>query len=401
MADQLAVIIAPDLVSADQQSVLNAALYFDVVYADCYSFSRTANADQPVVSRGAGELEFSLESQFNSWGSFAALRDAQILRRPPDADRMNYATVEFGDVLPAPLQELVAKSIRGGAVLSVVEWVIKAVLARSRVKSADTPESASRTRLEITLPANIDVDTLTSDVPAPTRALALSFQLATMLNTLELSAVCSATPLFGAPINAELAHAVALQFPAIAAGLGRSRFGTIPWNHAALATTVLNDALLDIQVRDAEDILALRELLGPELTAFRAELGRLTVLMRSQPWQDEFITDAEAIIATNIRPQLTALERRLAKPSRRILKHLVSDWKSVSAASLLPFSACVVQGGDVAWATLAGICAGLGVAAIQAKLEEWSIRDESALTFLVEARSKQKNRRPKRRPNSR
>src|SRR5947209_6257412 len=73
MTEPLAVIIAPDVISVDPQSVLNAALYFDVVYADCYSFSQSSESDPPVVVGSDGTLEVALDACFATGKSYEPL----------------------------------------------------------------------------------------------------------------------------------------------------------------------------------------------------------------------------------------------------------------------------------------------------------------------------------------
>ncbi len=44
-----------------------------------------------------------------------------------------------------------------------------------------------------------------------------------------------------------------------------------------------------------------------------------------------------------------------------------------------------MQSAQLPWAILGGLSAGLGLAALKAKVEEWSTKGDSAFTFVIEA----------------
>jgi hypothetical protein len=147
----------------------------------------------------------------------------------------------------------------------------------------------------------------------------------------------------------------------------------------------MRDTLPPIRVNQAEDILYLRDELKDELEAFRAEVGRLATLVGTSPGDAAFEKDIESTLSQYVYPTLAQLRRRLSRPSRRILAHLVSDWSSIVGGAAVPVAAVVMRNVQLPMAAIAGLATGMSIATLKAMVEQWTVTRDSPLAFLLKS----------------
>lgn len=375
MPFQASVVALPDAWSLSTQTILKAALYFDEIYLESFF---------PVLDRTSMEGE-SLVFVARPWLSddpdLAELRSANVIRPVPPSTPFivtSFSTEE----LSSSLQQAISESLRDSSSLLVASTlsIFQAFQAFQASQAASAVTTTIRPPFSYSPkdPKNLD---------SPEFRFAICLHLLTVFRQLGVCASRAASPLLGGRPQASLLEALAREFPSVAKALGIQDSALLP-KTSAVGMEVLRATLPDIRVRDPRGILALRDELKDELMAFRAELGRLSTEISSNPWDLEFQRELEVLVAREVQPAIARLNSRLAKPSRRILKHLVSDWQAIAAGAVVPLSVFLISNATLPWAILGGVSAGLGIAALKAKVEEWSAKSESAFAFLFEARKR-------------
>src|SRR5262249_41637712 len=154
--------------------------------------------------------------------------------------------------------------------------------------------------------------------------------------TLTMLEVCSdgnASPLVSNAAHVNLLRELAKEFPSIANALGFKGASALLTKQHSMAMKILEETLPSVEVVNPVDILYLRDEMKDELLSFRTEVGRLTTMIESEPWEKNFQREVEAIVAKEVKPTFDQLRRRLTYPSKRMLSHLVSDWKSIATSA--------------------------------------------------------------------
>ena len=219
----------------------------------------------------------------------------------------------------------------------------------------------------------------------PSIEMAFILHIISFLRMLSACSTGKAIPLTNNSAHSDLLTELANYFPTVARVLGARDISSLIPKQNAIAIKVLEETLPNLEVSNAQDILYLREEMKDELLAFRVETGRLATAIESQPWEPNFQKEVEILIAKEVQPSLISLKRRLQNPSKRMLAHLVSDWKSIATSASVPISAIVMTNASLPLSILAGVATGVGIAAIKTKVEEWNSKQESCFTFLMEA----------------
>jgi hypothetical protein len=178
---------------------------------------------------------------------------------------------------------------------------------------------------------------------------------------------------------------MAANFRSIAPALGSLELARFAQKRDIIAQTIMRDTLPPIRVNQAEDILYLRDELKDELEAFRAEVGRLATLVGTSPGDAAFEKDIESTLSQYVYPTLAQLRRRLSRPSRRILAHLVSDWSSIVGGAAVPVAAVVMRNVQLPMAAIAGLATGMSIATLKAMVEQWTVTRDSPLAFLLKS----------------
>jgi len=364
MAKELLTVAFPDIFSAGIDTVLKAALYFDGVYADAFSptFGEFKIKEKPIDGE-YGSMSVKLDSQLKSSGLLKELVEANVVRSFPSESLntfQNFSTRE----LPANIRQATADSLREGACF----------LAHMMGQKYHLPSP----RRGVLIPDPLDLNDTYGDI-------LIGFHLIGVFSMLSVCNFANTSPLINAMAHAQLLVELTKQFPSVAHALNIESNKSLEVKTDALAATVLNEVLPAIKPRSAIDILYLREEMAPELESLRAEMGRLATIVESEPWLPPFEKEVQEIIAKEVRPAFASLRRRLSHPSKRMIKHLISDWKAISASVVLPVTTCVITAAPAVWAILAGVAGGLGIAALKAKAEEWETKTNSSLAFLIEA----------------
>lgn len=366
MAEKLSVIILPDWISVSRETILRAALYFDEVYLDAFlpQINRGAQPD------GSMSLKFSHFSVVDS--ELKDLAKAGVLQNVPQ-DAEHIITELSSRKLSLSVRKAVADSmIQGTSLLSASLLEIAATGVTGEIKVT------APYQFRITDPADLDDSRV---------ELGICLHLASLSKMIGVCLGSDIRPLVDRPEHARLISQLAKEFPSVSNALG-IEIPSFESKHSAVALKVLEDSLPDLRPRAAEDLLALRDEMKSELIAFRTEIAKLATTITSEIWEDGFEYEVEQLVARDVRPSIQLLKRRLGSPSKRMIKHLVSDWKSIATTTSVPLAAWLMNGASLPWAILGGASAGLGVAALKAKVEEWSMRSESAFTLILEAQKR-------------
>jgi hypothetical protein len=359
MTDDLSVIVLPDAAAVSSDSILYACLYFDKVYLHAF---------EPVLTAGEGgkTLKMKLkQAHLDSW--LRPLREAGIVGQTCGV-RTGELRGFTSQELPLALREAIAASLSAGADLLTTTLL-------SRLDGRAGPLLLPYTPV-FENPGNLNNAQF---------ELAVCSHLISTLEVLAIGQNSALTPFTGHMSHAHLLTAIARAFPMVAKSLGLNDADLLAARHAAFAQSVLEETLPVVRVRVPEDILGLRETLQDELQRFRAEIGKLATSLTKNPGDEPFRAEALTLAAKEIRPAIADLRRKLAKPGRRIAKYLISDWTTVASGSALPMAAILMKSAQLPWAILGGLCAGLGLAALKARVEEWSTKESSAFTFVIEA----------------
>ncbi len=222
------------------------------------------------------------------------------------------------------------------------------------------------------------------------------FQLALGMHIREFVAAIDACTFAGMPpllthrSHCQLTEQIALAFPQLAAAVGAKAPSVARRRQVQFVSAVLADAIPDIQVNAPEDILYLRDHLSDELQCCRAELGKLAADLRADPLDGKFEEEVEDALSRHVRPALAELRSKLSRPTRRVLKHLASGW--TIGGSLGSLNVLMMQGVQLPYALLATAIGGLGIAALQARAEEWNIKRDSSFAFILDVQSRLKRR---------
>lgn len=366
MSTAKGVICLPDATGLPKEAILQAALYFQNVYLEAYTPEISG------LSLEGRNLRFACQSWFPPDEDLTVLKDAEVLLSVPKGP-ITLIHSFSSRKLPSSLRHAVADSLADSTALLAACMAILPVPIHKRHKTFQLPFSYSVG----------DPD----DLSNPQLEMMICLHLASIFRLLGVCALGQATPLVGSQAQSRLLFSLASEFPEVAKALGLSDRSLLPKQHA-IATEVMRTTLPNVRVRHPEQILSLRQELKDELERLRAELGRLSAMVSSCPWEPEFQREVERLIAKEVVPAVAELNSRLSHPSKRIIKHLVSDWKTIVAGTAVPLSAFIVTGANLPWAILGAVSAGLGLAALKAKVEEWAIETESAVTYLFEARKK-------------
>lgn len=367
MKNKLSVFTVPDAIAVSDSTILQAALYFDEIYV---------NSFYPIL-RGRDSETHALEYEIKPaplTPILSSLQDAGVVKRL-STDQLFKGKVFPVDLssrkLPLSIRREIAESLEGGAdfltsfFLSSLgsELEKKITLPLPYCFSIEDPSSLENSKFE----------------------LAICTHLTTIFGMLELGLSKSLTPLCGRKAHVATLMALAKEFPKVAKALRMENASSLLHKQNVFAQRILEDTLPEVRVKHPEDILYLRDELNDELQAFRTEVARLSTELSSSPWEQTMEEEMQRLIATNVKPAIMELRRRLGKPSKRLLKHLVSDWEAIAGSATVPITAIVMTNAQLPWALLAGVSAGLSIAALKAKVEEWSIKAESTFTFLIEA----------------
>ncbi len=371
MTQKLQVIALPDAACA-APAILHACLYFDEVYLEAFAPSELQLLPD---EKPFGSLQLKLKPARLD-PSLNPLLDAEVVRRlstgnktiaAPSSAALCFSSRE----LPLELREAIAASLGQGT--DILTAALFSLANKHR------PPVRLPRRLSFSDPSNLD---------DPSFELAICTHVASTTAIFALGQSNSFTPFVAHKAHARLLSAMAESFPSIARAFGVESPELLSIRHATLAQTILQEFLPDVRVKAAEDILALREELKTELSRFRAEVGRLSTILRNEPWADGLRVEIETLMMREVRPAVADLRNRLAKPTQRIVKHLVSDWKTLASGSALSLAAVLMPNVQLPCAILGGISAGIGVAALKAKVEEWSTKSDSAFTFVLEVEKK-------------
>lgn len=365
MRKAISAVVLPDLFSAGLDPVLRAGLYFDCVYADSFAFLikdiHPSEQDSELF-----EAKLELVSQLPRYKVLKELVDAGVILPCPLPERCLFEPFSTYD-LSSTLIKKTAESLKAGASLATY-------FGLRHTMKAPSPGS-----IIIKDPADL------SDTGAH---LAIGFHLLSILRMLTVCSTHGATPLTNNEAHSGLLVELANSFPSVAKALGMEDSVSFISKQDALAIRILEETLPPVRVEKPADVLQLRQEMRDELLAFRAEVGKLSTLIASQPWEPGFQQEIERIVARDVKPAFHALRRRLQDPTKRMLSHLVADWKSIVTSAAIPVAALVLKGAPLPLSILAGLCSGMGIAALKSKVEEWSAKRNSALTFLVEASKK-------------
>lgn len=364
MINELLTVTVPDVFSAGVDTVLKAALYFDGVYADAFSatFGEFKKKEKP-TDDDFGSLSVELGSQLKRSGLLRDLVNAKVVRPCPTKGWTAFQNFSTRD-LPLEIRHAAAVSLRDGA--SFIAYTL------GRERRMPSPHRG------VLIPDPSDLNDAASDI-------LIGFHLISIFAMLSVCDVAHAVPLVNTMKHAQLLVELAKHFPSVARALNVTQSEFLKLKTNAIAATVLRDTLPPVKPRSITDILALREQMAPELESFRAEMGRLATMIESEPWVPSFEKEVQEVVAKEVKPAFASLRRRLAHPSRRMMKHLIPDWKAISAYVVLPVTTCVFTAAPATWSILAGVAGGLGIAALKTKAEEWENKDSSSLAFLIEA----------------
>ncbi|MDQ3816324.1 MAG: hypothetical protein M3362_01375 [Acidobacteriota bacterium] len=357
--------VFPDLHAFGIDSILKAALYFDAVYADSFSFRLTKLP----------------QSEDNKFGAYNLDMDPVIYEVEPLQDLINE-----GVILPQP--SIVAFDSFSGQQLplSLREKITESLKVAPSFPSYQLGLFDQVPHKEYSI-INNDL----TDLDNPSVELASILHIISFLKMLSACSTGKAIPLTNNLAHSELLIELANYFPTVARVLGTRDISSLLPKQNAVAIKILEEMLPNLVVSNAQDILYLREEMKDELLVFRAEAGRLATTVESLPWEPNFQKEVETLVAKEVMPSLISLKRRLQNPSKRMLAHLVSDWKSIATSASVPISAIVMTNASLPLSILAGVATGLGIAAIKTKVEEWNVKQESSFTFLMEAAKRLEN----------
>jgi hypothetical protein len=366
MHEGISTVVLPDLDHTGLESILQAALYFDKIYADSLTFIIESIARPKEEGRWA----WAKVRPVSRLSRYEALRDLVsaevILPWQPIKQPISLEPLSLWD-FSVTLKHRIAES-----------------LGASRSLGSDT---AVGLQIESARPRKIIVKD-PNDLNDPDAFVVTELYLVTVLSMLCLCDSHGATPLTDHEAHANLLLELANSFPSVAKMLGMRHPSSLALRQHALAIRILEETLPPVCVRRPSDVLELREEMRTQLLSFRAEVGKLSTLIASQPWEPRFQQEVDTIVVRDVKPAFFELRRRLQDPTKRMLSHLVADWKAIATSAAVPVTALVLKGAPLPLSILAGLCSGLGIAALRSKVEEWSAKRNSALTFLVEASKK-------------
>jgi hypothetical protein len=370
MDKPLSVITVPDLFALEVDTVLRAALYFDSIYADSFLVEVDSPRSGEPQQLHPKKKVFTLVPQlakFEKFENLTELVDAGVIL-PPPRENISVETLIVSPELPLPLRRQIADSLREGA--SLLSYAI-----------SDLPRKAG---VDFKDPHSIVIEDV-SKLDNRVVELTIGFHLVSIFTMLGVCASGKANHLVSNLVQNDMLLGLAKNFPAVARALGGKEVSSFIPKQNALAIKILEELLPSIKVRNAADILYLRYDMKDELVAFRTEVGRLTTMIESEPWDSRFHREVQNIVAKEVKPSFIDLKRRLQHSSKRMLAHLVSDWQSIAPSAVAPITAYVMTNSSLPLSILAGIATGLGIAALKTKVEEWSVKKSSSLTFLIKA----------------
>jgi hypothetical protein len=147
---------------------------------------------------------------------------------------------------------------------------------------------------------------------------------------------------------------------------------------ATLSMRVLEEHLPRFAFADVADVLTARDTLAGPLTDFRDAMRSLAAEIEESPYSPTFLSEVERVVATRVRPALTALEREL-RTSRE--SFVVNTLRNVRAGSV-PVAASIFAGLPPA----AVVAISAGVLTFEAALETYldiRTKKRNGLTLLL------------------